>query len=271
MEFVRHISTFVTWSDIWSETVLLNSLLSELFEFSKIYMLEQFWLIEKLTNLLTFRILWTNIFAMAPLFQKPPNCHFPSLSPTIEGDGGQQRKKMKIWDICAGNQNLGHLCWNGAKLPFSFTLAQPLRRCWSSALSLSRPKRSNILSFIVLLCIHFWYCQELARTHSWKKMGRSVLLSLMQNDWCNDCGRSDFHPISAFRSWFAPTHQWFAERGVTETETWQIVELVTDHRWMDPTWPRTAWGWSRSSRSWWTGPPSASRAFSSPSSPYLAF
>lgn len=148
------------------------------------------------------------------------------------------------------------------------------RNHWGGAghlLSLSRPKRSNILSFIVLLCIHFWYCQELARTHSWKKMGRSVLLSLMQNDWCNDCGRSDFHPISAFRSWFAPTHQWFAERGVTETETWQIVELVTDHRWMDPTWPRTAWGWSRSSRSWWTGPPSASRASSSPSSPYLAF
>ena len=35
MEFVRHISTFVTLSDIWSETVLLKSLLSELFEFSK--------------------------------------------------------------------------------------------------------------------------------------------------------------------------------------------------------------------------------------------
>ena len=34
MEFVRHISTFVTLSDIWSETVLLN--------FKKNYMLEQF-------------------------------------------------------------------------------------------------------------------------------------------------------------------------------------------------------------------------------------
>ena len=115
-------------------------------------MLEQFWLIEKLTNLLTFRILWTNIFAMAPLFQKPPNCHFPSLSPTIEGDGGQQRKKMKIWDICAGNQNLGPLCWNGAKLPFSFTLAQPLRRCWSSALSL--PPKEKQYSFFYCPAVH---------------------------------------------------------------------------------------------------------------------
>ena len=96
---------------------------------------------------------------MAPLFQKPPNCHFPSLSPTIEGDGGQQRKKMKIWDICAKNENLGHLCWKSKSgtsvlkwreitifLHFGATIEEVLVIC-----SLSPAQREAIF-FLLLSC-----------------------------------------------------------------------------------------------------------------------
>ena len=51
------------------------------------------------------------------------NCHFPSLSPTIDGDGGQgcrlkekkSPEKSEIWEICAGmaqNYHFSSLCRN---------------------------------------------------------------------------------------------------------------------------------------------------------------
>ena len=51
------------------------------------------------------------------------NCHFPSLSPTIDGDGGQgcrlkekkSPEKSEIWEICAGmaqNYHFPSLCRN---------------------------------------------------------------------------------------------------------------------------------------------------------------
>ena len=49
------------------------------------------------------------------------NCHFPSLSPTIDGDGGhwpgleRKKKKSEIWEICAGmaqNYHFPSLCRN---------------------------------------------------------------------------------------------------------------------------------------------------------------
>ena len=81
------------------------------------------------------------------------NCHFPSLSPTIDGDGGQgcrlkEKKSPEKW-------NLGNLCWNGANLPFLFTLPQPLRS-WSSGLG--RPRRAS--SFFGACCSTDYYGQK---------------------------------------------------------------------------------------------------------------
>ena len=80
--------------------------------------------------------------------------------------------------------------------------------------------------------------------------------------------------------WFSP-QLWFSDPNeLLKEEEWLKEEdvLVTfyksvtwcDHRWMARTWPRTEWRWPSSSRrSWWTGPPSPSRACSYQSSPYL--
>ena len=163
---------------------------------------------------------------------KPPNCHFPSLSPTIEGDGGQQRlerkspEKAEIWKIfaeMAQNYHFPSLC----------------RNHWGRGhLVAQSPKKRTNFSFAMLfdlLCIHFYYCHSaiscLEYTALKGKRQNLVTIRLAcatfpDAKWLPSF-RPDFHPISPFQiPNCSAAPRWITGRGVTEEEgivNWNLM------------------------------------------------